>query len=62
MTGTTQEQAELQPEDRERKRCLTEEVRGRLAEMAQITARTLGIGLENKTVCFMRPASERQAS
>ena len=40
MTGV-----ELSVEDRQRMRRLTEEVRGRLEEMALITARTLGVPL-----------------
>ena len=45
MTGV-----ELSVEDRQRMRRLTEEVRGRLEEMALITARTLGVPLSPGSV------------
>jgi hypothetical protein len=45
MTGV-----ELSTEDRQRMRRLTEEVRGRLEEMALITARTLGVPLSPDAV------------
>lgn len=41
---------ELIAEDRQRMRRLSEEVRGRLEEMALITSRTLGISLTKDTV------------
>jgi hypothetical protein len=55
MTDTVQKRAELLPEDRDRMRCLSAEVRARLDEMAQITARTLGIGLDDETVVKFVP-------
>jgi hypothetical protein len=47
---------ELTADDRQRMRRLSEEVRGRLEEMALITARTLGIGLTSDTVRKFVPA------
>lgn len=55
MTDTTTKRVELQPEDRERMRYLSGEVRDRLAEMAQITARTLGMDLNPETVVKFDP-------
>jgi hypothetical protein len=55
MTDITQSSVELQPADLDRMRCLTAEVRARLDEMAQITARTLGISLDDETVVKFVP-------
>ena len=55
MTSTIRNGTELQPADLDRMRCLTAEVRARLDEMAQITARTLGISLTDETVVKFVP-------
>jgi hypothetical protein len=55
MTDITQKRAELQPADLDRMRCLAAEVRARLDEMAQITAGTLGIGLDDEAVVKFVP-------
>ncbi len=55
MTNVTQQRAELRPEDRDRMQRLSEEVRGRLQEMALITTRTLGIALDSQTAVKFAP-------
>jgi len=59
MAGTMRNGTELQPADLDRMRCLTAEVRARLDEMAQITARTLGISLTDETVVKFVPLPVR---
>jgi len=54
MSANSAEAIELRPEDRERMQRLSEEVRGRLVEMALITTRTLGTELDSEaTVKFL---------
>ncbi|MEN3310263.1 MAG: hypothetical protein V7603_6465 [Micromonosporaceae bacterium] len=62
MTQTVPKRIALTPDDRERMRRLSEEVRGRLQEMALITTRTLGIPLDKDTVVKFAPVTtESQA-
>lgn len=54
MSANPTQGTELRPEDRERMRRLSEEVRGRLTEMALITTRTLGVEMDaDATVKFL---------
>ncbi len=62
MTDTVRQRAALRLEDRERMQRLSEEVRGRLQEMALITARTLGIDLDSDTVVKFVPLKVDRAS
>lgn len=55
MTTTMPNSVELSAEDRERMRRLSEEVRGRLLEMALITGRTLGISITSDTIVKYDP-------
>jgi cyanophycinase-like exopeptidase len=52
---STVEATDLKADDRERMQRLTEEVRGRLTEMALITTRTLGIGMDEDSVVKFAP-------
>lgn len=56
MSGS--DRVELTAEDRQRMRRLSEEVRGRLEEMALITARTLGIRLTDDSVRKFVPVEQ----
>jgi hypothetical protein len=49
------DRTELRADDRERMQRLSEEVRGRLMEMALITTRTLGIELDRDAVVKFLP-------
>jgi hypothetical protein len=49
------EASELRSDDRERMQRLSEEVRGRLMEMALITTRTLGVEMEDDAVVKFLP-------
>jgi hypothetical protein len=55
MSAYQADAKELQPEDREKMRRLSEEVQGRLAEMALITTRTLGVEMEKDAVVKFVP-------
>jgi hypothetical protein len=55
MTTTMPKAAELSAEDRDRMRRLSEEVRGRLLEMALITGRALGIAITSDTIVKYDP-------
>jgi hypothetical protein len=59
MTDTSPKRSALTPADRERMQRLSEEVRGRLQEMALITTRTLGIPLDRDTVVKFSPVETR---
>jgi hypothetical protein len=59
MTDTVRKQTALAPADRERMQRLSEEVRGRLQEMALITTRTLGISMDRDTVVKFAPVETR---
>jgi hypothetical protein len=59
MAERAPKQVELSPGDSERMRRLSEEVRGRLEEMAQITARVQGLKLDDQAVRKFVPRSER---
>ncbi|HZD73037.1 MAG TPA: hypothetical protein VE776_03985 [Actinomycetota bacterium] len=62
MTDTVRKRAALRAEDRERMQRLSEEVQGRIREMALITARTLGIDLAGDTVVKFAPVKADRAS
>lgn len=55
MSETLPEGIELRPDDRERMQRLSEEVRGRLLEMALIAARTVGVEMDSDTVAKFAP-------
>lgn len=55
MAGTDSTRYQLDPEDAQRMRRLTEEVRGRLLEMAMITARTAGVELRGSAAIRFVP-------
>jgi hypothetical protein len=62
MAETASTQQELRKDDAERLDRLTEEVQGRLEEMALIATRTLGIKLENDFVTKFVARTAREAS
>ncbi len=63
MAQDTQKSVELSTDDRVRMRRLTEEVQGRLQEMALITSRTLDIPMGSDSVVKFAPqASDLQSA
>ena len=63
MAQATQKSAELSTDDRVRMRRLSEEVQGRLQEMAPITSRTLDIPIGSDSVIKFAPQmSSRQSA
>lgn len=61
MTDTVRKSVPLRTEDRERMQRLSEEVRGRLQEMALITARTLDLELAGDSVVKFLPIKAEAA-
>jgi hypothetical protein len=62
MAGTNPNRYELEPEDAQRMRRLSEEIRSRLLEMALITARTVGIELRGSAaIKFVPRKTAREA-
>jgi hypothetical protein len=62
MTDTLRKRNALAPADRERMQRLSEEVRGRLQEMALITARTLGVAFDKDTAVKFVPVEVKAAN
>lgn len=62
MPERAPKRVELAPGDSERMRRLSEEVQGRLEEMAQIVARVQGLKLDDRAVRKFVPRAERVSS